>query len=149
MLWKNRGDRPATRSGGRRRHSAVGESNRETQVPAEDDVLSSTPQENAAQHQAPLTESLPLEPDQQPADSPSADQHYPEPPEASQTPEQNSMPGQSTKNSRFSLLRFRHASDPQLSATFAAGNTTPPASLPSMSLCDGRARPIFESRMLM
>jgi hypothetical protein len=131
MLWKNRGDRPATRSGGGRRHSVVEETETGSEIPAGHDGLSTNSIDNLALRQTHSIGSLPFEPDQQSAGSRSATQHWPEPQEASQSQEQIGTRLQPNKNSRFSLMRFRHASDPQLSATFAAGNTSPPPNLPS------------------
>lgn len=137
MLWKNRGDRPAAHSGGRRRHSVIEEPKGEPELPAEHDVLSTTSKDSLALRQARPIGPLLSEQDQQSAGSSPTSQHGPEPQEASQNQEQIGSPVPSTKNSRFSLMRFRHASDPQLSATFAAGNTSSPPNLPSKSLCYG------------
>lgn len=131
MLWKNRGDRPATRSGGGPRPSIIEETQRRSEIPAGQDGLSTHSKDDLALRQTHTIGPLPFEHDQQSAGSPAASQHEPEPPEASERQEQVLTPVQPNKNSRFSLMRFRHASDPQLSATFAAGDTSPPPHLPS------------------
>jgi hypothetical protein len=133
MLWKNRGDRPATHSGDGRRNSVVEETKRGSEIPVGQDSLSTNPEDNLALRQTHTIGSLPFEYDQQSVGSPSASQLWPEPQKASESQEQIATPTQPNKNSRFSLMRFRHASDPQLSATFAAGNTSPKPRLPSKS----------------
>jgi hypothetical protein len=131
MLWKSRGGRPTTRNGGGRRHSVIEESKRGSENSAGQDGLLTNSNENPALHSAHSIGPLPFEQDQQSAGSPSVSQNCLGPPEVNQSLEQVGTPVQPTKNSHFSLMKFRHASDPQLSATFAAGNPSPLPSMPS------------------
>lgn len=131
MLWKSRGSRPTTRSGRGRRYSIIDESKRGSDKLAEQDGLPSNSEDDLPLPETRSTRSLPFEQDQQSTGSPIVNPHWPEAQETNQSQEQISTPGQSNKNGRFSLLKFRHASDPQLSKTYAAASASPPPSLPS------------------
>ena len=130
MLWKSRGSRPTTRNGGGRRRSVIEESKRGSESSAGQNGLPTNSEHNLALHEARSIGSLPFEEDQPSADSPFASGEWLEPQETNESPAQAGRPVQPSRNSRFSLMRFRHASDPQLSTTFAAGNTSPLPDLP-------------------
>lgn len=124
MLWKSRDGRPTTRNGGGRRNSVVEEPKRRSDgLPAH--------LTGPTLWQAHSIRSLPLERDQQSTGPPTVQQDGLEPQEASQSQEQVGPSVQPNRSSRFSLMKFRQASDPHLSATFAAGNHSPLPSLPS------------------
>lgn len=131
MLWKSRGSHPKPRYGGGRRHSVIEESKRESESSARQNGRPADSEGNLAPREARSTGSLPFEEDHQSVDSSSASREWLEPQESNKSLEHGGTPEQSNKNSRFSLMRFRHASDPQLSATFAAGQASPLPNLPS------------------
>src|SRR5947209_234720 len=120
MLWKSRGSRPTTRSGRGRRYSVTDESKRGSENLAEQDGLSPNLQGNLPLSETQSITSLRFEPDQQSTGASPANPHWPGAQETNQSQEQVGTPGQSNKNARFSLMKFRHASDPQLSQTYAA-----------------------------
>ena len=131
ILWKSRGSHPKSRYTGGRRHSVIEESKRDSESSARQNGRLADSEGSLALREAHSIGPLPFEEDQQSADSPSVSREWLEPHESGNGPEHGGTPVQSNKNGRFSLMRFRHASDPQLSATFAAGRTSPPPNLPS------------------
>ena len=131
MLWKSRGSRPTTRSGRGRIYSIIDESKRGSDKLAEQDGLPSNSEDDLPLPETRSTRSLPFEQDQQSTGSPNVNPHWPEAQETNQSQEQIGTPGQSNKNGRFSLMKLRHASDPQLSKSYAAASASPPPSLPS------------------
>jgi hypothetical protein len=134
MLWKSRGDRPTTRSGRGRIYSIIDDSKRGSDKLAEQDGLPPNSEDDLPLPETQSIRSLPFEQDQRSAGSSPVNLHWPEAQETNQSQEQIGTPGQSNKNGRFSLLKFRHASDPQLSKTYAAAaSASPPPSLPSKS----------------
>jgi hypothetical protein len=134
MLWKSRGSRPTTRSGRGRRYSIIDESKRGSDKSAEQDGLPSNSEDDLPLPETQSVRSLPFEQDQQSTASPPGNPHWPEAQETNQSQEQVGTPGRLNKNGRFSLLKFRHASDPQLSRTYAASSASSPPSLPSKFL---------------
>src|SRR5271163_4754109 len=131
MLWKSRGSRPTTRSGRSRRYSIVDESKRGSDKSAEQDGLPPNSEDDLPLPETQSTRSLPFEHAQQSAGSPPGTPRWPEAQETNQSQEQVGTPGQSNKNGRFSLMKLRHASDPQLSKSYAAASASSPPSLPS------------------
>jgi hypothetical protein len=129
MLWKSRGSRPTTRSGRGRRY--IEESKEGSEKSIEQDGLPPNSEDDLPLPETQSIRSLPFGQDQQPANSPPITPHWPEAQETNQSQEQVGTPGQSNKNGRFSLMKFRHASDPQLSKSYAAASASPPPSLPS------------------
>ena len=125
MLWKSRGSRPATSHGGARKNCTIEESKTRIESPA---GLSTKSADNLALHSI---GSLSFEQDQQSVASSSASRERKESQERDETHEQASKPVQPHNVNRFSLMRFRNASEPQLSTTFAAGNTSSLRTLPS------------------
>ena len=128
VLWKSRGSRPATRNGGGRSHSVIEESKTGIEGPAGKSGLPTNSEDNPALHSI---VSLPLEQDQQSVDSASTSRDWIKPQETDETHEEAGKPVQPHNVNRFSFMRFRNASDPQLSTTFATGNSSSPRTLPS------------------
>ena len=131
MLWKSRGSRPTTRSGRGRRYNIIEESKRGNDKSAEQDGLPPNSEDDLPFPETQSIRSLPLEQDQQSTGSPPIPPRWPEAQETNQSQEQVGTPGQSNKNGRFSLMKLRHASDPQLFKSYVAASASSPPSLPS------------------
>ena len=131
MLWKSRGSRPTTRSGQGRRYSIIEEAKRGDDKSAEQDGLPSNSEDDLTLPETQSIRSLPFERDQQSTGSLPVTLRWPEAQETNQIQERVGTPGQSNKSGRFSLMKLRHASDPQLSKSYAAASASSPPSLPS------------------
>lgn len=131
MLWKSRGNRPTTRSGRGRRSSIIEESKRGNDKLAGQDGLPPGSENDLPLSETQSIRSLPFEQDQQTAGSPPIPPRWLEAQETNQSQEQVGTPGQSNKNGRFSLMKLRHASDPQLFKSYVAASASPPPRLPS------------------
>src|SRR4051794_35476606 len=110
ILWKSRGNHPTPRSGRGRRYNVIDVSKKGREKLAEQDGLSSNHEDDLPLRDTKSIKSLPFEQDQQSAASPPINPHWPGGQERNQSQEQVGTPGQSNKNARFSLMKFRHAS---------------------------------------
>jgi hypothetical protein len=131
MLWKSRGSGPTTHSGRGSRYSGLDEPKRGSDKSVEQDGLSPNSEDVLPLPETQSVRSLPSEQGQQCAGSTPVNPHWLEAQETNQRQEQVRTSGQPNKNGRFSLMKFRHASDPQLSKTYAAASASPPPNLPS------------------
>ena len=136
MLWKSRAIRPGTREGGRRRHSIIEAPRSTAENTNGQSLVQTVPKDSVKNDSQHSIGALPFEQEPQSAASPLGSKYWLEPQDAAQTLERQESPTQSERPKRFSLMMFRHASDPQLAKSYAAASDPqPPPALPSKLSC--------------
>ena len=151
MLWKNRGERPAREVGGRRRHSIIDVPRPHPKHPTEQHSETSPAANVSSLGSVPVIGTLPFDQEQQSKTSPLGSKEWLQRQDGAdsasvavvaQMPQQPGTDGlelpTAAQNStqvgadlpkRFSLLKFRNASDPQLSTTYATAAPPPPPTI--------------------
>ena len=130
MPWKGRALRP-NRDGSSRRHSTIEIPKRAVEPFTDQNPLVTASKDSSDIRSIPATEQLPTKSRQRLGLSDAGIDEDSEPQSAPIGG--NKRPGLTmpNKSHRFSLMRLRHASDPQLSTTYAAAESPPVPNAPS------------------